>query len=94
MIVVCLIVFSVPVYYVANDRRLHRKYERALTQIKVGDTEESVISLMGQPDEKYACYPSTREFAKEYWYDTFLEPYIIYFDQNGRVSGKQTMVSP
>ena len=106
VIVVCLVVICIPSAYVGNQYRLKKKYERALSRIQIGDSEQSVVSLMGQPDERYWCTPlrtnhdspEQKQFhercVQEYWYVTFLEPYIVTFDKNNRVSGKQTMVSP
>jgi hypothetical protein len=106
LIAFVLCVIGAPVLYAANDYRLKKKYERALGQIQVGDSRQAVVSLLGEPDERYWCYPlpidhDTPEQKKfhercvdEYWYVTFLQPYIITFDQDGRVSGKGHMVSP
>jgi hypothetical protein len=106
LIAVVLLVIGVPVLYAANDYRLKKKYERALNQIQVGDSKQDIVALLGEPDGRYWCYPlptdhDTPERKKfheqcvdEYWYVTFLQPYIITFDKDGRVSGKGHMVSP
>jgi len=106
LIALALLVISAPVLYAANNYRLKKKYERALGQLRVGDCKQAVVSLLGEPDERYWCHPlptdhdtpERRKFhercADEYWYVTFLQPYIITFDKDGRVSGKGHMVSP
>jgi hypothetical protein len=105
-IVLVLIAVSSPVVYVANERRLKRKYENALARIEVGDSEQTVIALMGQPDERNWCYPlrtdhdsaEQKQFHQQcvltYRYVTFMEDYGVSLDNNNRVSGKFRMVSP
>jgi hypothetical protein len=105
-VVACLIVICIPVYYVGNDFRLKRKYERALSRIQVGDSEQSVVALMGQPDERNWCYPlptdhdsaEQKQFheqcVQQYSYAIFLQRYTVALDKNSRVSGKYMSVSP
>src|SRR5687768_9582690 len=57
VITLVLLLISSPVLYVANDYRLKRKFERGLNQIQIGDSRQSVVSLMGQPDARNWCYP-------------------------------------
>jgi hypothetical protein len=105
LITVVLFVFGSSVLYVANDYRLKGKYERGLNQIQVGDSRQSVVALMGEPNERYWCYPlptnhdtpERKRFhercVEEYWYVTFLKPYIVTFDKNDQVSGTNYMIS-
>jgi hypothetical protein len=103
---VIVILACLPFLYVANEYRLKRKYERALDRIQVGDTEQSVLSLMGQPDERNWCYPlptdhdssEQKQFhaqcVQTYTYVTFMENYGVSLDKDNRVSGKFHSVSP
>jgi hypothetical protein len=106
VITLVLLLLGSPVLYAANQYRLKRKYERGFSQIKIGDSRRTVISLMGQPDEMQWCYPLPtaddtperkrfhEECVDQYWYITFLKPYIVSFDKNNEVSSKGYMISP
>lgn len=106
LIAVGVIVICLPFAYVANEYRLKGKYERALDRIQVGDTEQSVLALMGQPDERNWCYPlptdhdstERKQFhaqcVQTYTYLTFLENYGVSLDKDNRVSAKFQSVSP
>ena len=101
-----VIVICAPFVYVANEYLLKGKYERALNRLKVGDTEESVVGLMGQPDERNWCYPLPTDHdtaedkrfhqrcVETYTYITLMENYGATFDKDGRISGKFHQVSP
>jgi hypothetical protein len=101
-----VIIICLPPLYVANEYRLKGKYERALNRIQVGDTEQSVVALMGQPDERNWCYPLPTDHdtaedkrfhqkcVQTYRYITFLENYGVTLDKDHRVSGKFHSVSP
>jgi len=58
VVAVVIILVSLPFVYVGNEYRLKAKYQRALNRLQVGDTEETVVKLMGQPDERNWCYPA------------------------------------
>ena len=78
---------SIPVVYAANDYRLKKKYEGALSKIQNGDSKQRVISLMGEPDDRRWCYPLPEandtperkrfheECVDQFWYGT---PSAIY----------------
>ena len=103
---VVVIALCSPIFYVANDRRLKRTYENALARIQVGDSEQTVIALMGQPDERSWCYPLPmpndspeqkrfhEQCVMQYTYVVFMEHYGVSLDKNNRVSGKWKSVSP
>ena len=106
VITLVLLVISSPVLYVANDYRLKSKYERGLNHIRIGDSRQTVASLMGEPDMRNWCYPlptdhdtSERKRFHErcvdtYEYVVFLKSYVITFDKDNRVSGKNYTISP
>jgi hypothetical protein len=106
VIVIVAIAVGSAVVYAANQRRLKRKYENALARIHVGDPEQTVVALMGQPDERNWCYPlptdhdSTEQkrfheqCVVQYTYVTLLENYGVSLDRNNRVSGTFHSVSP
>ena|SRR6266481_360426 len=106
LVAVIAVLVCLPFVYAANQYRLKAKYENALNQIQVGDSEQKVVSLMGQPDERNWCYPlptnhdsaEQKRFHEQcveiYLYGTFMETYGVAWDKNGRVSNKIHMVSP
>jgi hypothetical protein len=106
VLVFVLLLLVLPVLYVANQYRLKKKYDRALSQIQIGDSRQRVVSLMGEPDETRWCYPLPtsddtperqrfhQQCVDQYWYITFLKPYYISFDRNHQVSGKGYTISP
>src|SRR5690242_4797916 len=97
-ILVIVIALGLLIFYVANERRLKHKYEAALERLQIGDSEQTVVALMGQPDEHNWCYPlptdgdsaEQKRFHGEcvvnYTYVTFLENYFVSLDRNNRVS--------
>jgi hypothetical protein len=105
-IALCLLVIFIPVYYVANDYRLSNKYDTALKRIQVGDSEPTVVAVMGKPDAREWCYPlptdhdsiEQKQFhescVQQYCYYTFLQRYTVTLDKNNRVSGTNLAVSP
>ena len=106
LITLCVLVLCIPVLYAANDYRLKLKYESALARIQIGDSEPSVVVLMGEPDERTWCYPLRRDddsadrrqfhdqCEQQYSYGVFMRLYTVSFDKNNRVSGKYVSVSP
>jgi hypothetical protein len=106
LVAAVLIVICVPFVYVANEYRLKAKYERALDRLQIGDTEQSVVALMGQPDERNWCYPLPTDHdtaedkrfhqrcVETYMYVTLMENYGVALDKDGRVSRKFHQVSP
>ena len=86
--------------------RIGRSRERGYQNVKVGDSKEIVIQLMGQPDQVEPCVtvPSSQDTVadkeyqrncfEQYWYNSFLKPYAISFDQKGRAIAKGYAVSP
>ena len=104
--VAAVVIACLPLFHVANEYRLKRKYEVALTRLQVGDSEQKVVSLMGQPDERNWCYPlptdhdtvEQKKFHEQcvltYTYITFLENYGVSLDKDNRVSGTFHSFSP
>ena len=105
-VILCLVVLSIPAIYVGNDYRLRSKYDDALNRIQVGDSESTVVALMGEPDEREWCYPlrtdhdstEQRRFhdscVQQYCYYTFLKRYTVSLDKTNHVSFKNVAVSP
>ena len=95
-----------PSLRMAHEGRLKRRYEFALNRLQIGDPEETVIALMGQPHERNWCFPLPKENDSEkmkqfhercfiqYTYVTFMKHYSVSLDKNNRVSGKFQSVSP
>ena len=105
VVIISITVIS-PLLWMAHEGRLKRRYEFALDRIQVGDSEETVIELMGKPTWRDWCRPlPTDADSKEvkqfhdrcfitYTYSTFMEHYGVSFDKNNRVSGTFRSVSP
>jgi hypothetical protein len=88
-----------------SHRRMLKKYDSGFSQIKIGDSKDAVMSLMGEPSSIGRCEyaPFTDKGAEEqnrarcleqYSYGVLLKDYVIYFDGNGKVLGKNSAVSP
>ena len=83
-----------------------RTYEKGYAQIKTGDSEGSVVSIMGKPDQVDVCRTVSSSHddeedrsyqehcVKQYRYNTFLKPYVISFDSQNRVLVKGYQTSP
>jgi hypothetical protein len=79
---------------------------RAHTQIQVGDSKQTVIALMGQPDRIEKCNdgdtwgltPEQRRLKEQctdtFVYDTFLRRDDVVFDKNNVVMAKYVSMSP
>jgi hypothetical protein len=93
--------------FVCGKRASPQAQIRSCTRAaSVGDSEQTVVALMGEPDERDWCYPLPtngdsaeqkrfhEECVVEYTYVTFLENYGVSLDKNNRVSGKWKSVSP
>ena|SRR5437899_1672344 len=82
------------------------KYDRGYAQIKVGDSKDVVVNVMGKPDEIQRCMlvssandtPEDKKYREkcfeQYWYYSFLKSRVISFDKEGRVLVKGYQVSP
>lgn len=91
-----------------NAYMTRKKLDNAYARIKIGDSRESVVALMGKPDRIESCDVGSKpkrnenmeekryreQCVEEYWYDTFLHPYGIAFDKQNSVLAKGYQVSP
>jgi len=76
-----------------HDQRLRTNS----SQVNLGDANEVVRELMGDPSSQGPCgsmTPSpagcTDEYVYRYWYSIFQPEYeVIWFDQSGKVLGEQ-----
>lgn len=105
MLTVAVVVVTYFALTVVSHRRTATKYERGYPQINVGDSRDVVVSLMGQPSRttncEYAAFPDRKLEAdyrskckEQYRYEVLLKDYIISFDKEGKVIGKNSAVSP
>ena len=106
LLAIFLMVVGVPIFWAANQYRLKKRYNYGLSQIRMGDSKQKVIVLMGQPDATNNCailgspslnpdgQPRDGGCKEDYRYFTFLKPYIVTFDQKDRVIWKGYQVSP
>jgi len=80
-----------------HDQRLRTNS----SQVNLGDSDEVVRSLLGDPSSDGNCGALTpvpngcsHEFVYRYWYSIFQPKYeVIWFDQRGRVLGEQAVHS-
>lgn len=91
---------------VLNAYLKNRKYERAYNEIKIGDSEEAVVLTMGKPDRVDICRNVSspndsaedkkyqQQCAVQFWYESFLKPYLISFDKDKKVLAKGYQISP
>ncbi|MGC2109601.1 MAG: hypothetical protein WA655_08795 [Candidatus Korobacteraceae bacterium] len=71
-------------------------------QVNLGDPNEIVRELLGEPSSEGPCgsltpVPKgcTDEYVYKYWYTLFQPQYeVIWFDQSGKVLGEQHVQSP
>jgi hypothetical protein len=96
--VVVLILGGILSTIVTGSWFVRRKtFERNYSQIQIGDSEQKVIELYGQPVETSDCSeykrPSYLEVVqkycvKVYWYRSFLKQWVFFFDKDGKVIHK------
>jgi len=75
---------------------------RNSAQVTLGDPNEVVRELMGDPSSEGPCgsltpVPTgcTNEYVYRYWYSIFQPQYeVVWFDQSGKVLGEQHVQSP
>lgn len=74
-----------------------RAFATNYAEIAIGDSEERVVALYGRPDETSDCSeykrPSyldevQRNCVKVYWYRSFLQQWVFFFDRDDRVIHK------
>jgi hypothetical protein len=79
-----------------------KDFENDYSQIHIGDSEQKVVQLYGQPEETCDCSefkrPSSLEViqkycVKVYWYRSFLQQWIFFFDKDGKLIHKAYNVS-
>jgi len=75
---------------------------KKIFQVEVGDPNEAVRDLLGEPSSEDSCgrmtvAPSacTEEYVYKYYYSIFQPQYeVVWFDQRGKVLGEQHVQSP
>jgi len=92
---VCLLVLAVVAFSFSHHVRLMSTFDK----VKVGDKKETVVQILGQPDEVENCYDSpsvqepTNRCVETYWYKSFLERWGFTFNKDGKVIDKTHNVS-
>lgn len=106
LFIVAALILVVSAYLLAMQYLKGRRYENGQGQIKVGDSKESVVAKMGKPDRVDICRTVSsphdtaedkkyqEQCVEQYWYNSFLKPYVISFDKERRVLAKGYQVSP
>jgi len=81
-------------YYIRRN-----KFAESFAALKVGDTKETVLQLLGRPEKVVNCNDpsSNNEFDRKcvegYWYWSFMERWVVYLDKDGKVFDKVNNVS-
>ena len=74
-----------------------RVYESSYSKIHVGDSEQTVVRLYGEPSEITDCSDYKRpgyidevriNCTKVYWYRSFLKQWVFFLDKDGKVLHK------
>jgi hypothetical protein len=105
---VLAVVIAGAIYFVSmavSHHRMVERYDFGYSQIKIGDSKQSVTSLMGEPariepcgftpfNDKQAEEQFRAKCAEQYTYEVLLKQYVISFDTTGTVLGKNNAVSP
>jgi hypothetical protein len=92
---VCLLVIAVVAVSLFN----HFKLISTFAKVGVGDRKETVVQMLGQPDEVENCSGSdsnedvTKRCVETYWYMSFLERWGFSFNKDGKVIDKTHNVS-
>lgn len=72
-------------------------YESSYSKVQVGDSEQAVVRLYGEPSEITDCSDYKRPGVKDelrnnctkiYWYRSLVKQWIFFFDKDGKVLHK------
>ena len=99
---------AVVIYFLSaavSRRRMLKKYDSGYSQIRIGDSKQAVMSVMGEPSRIGRCEytPFNDKRAEEeyrarclekYTYEVLFKDYVISFDSDGKVLSKTSAVSP
>jgi hypothetical protein len=108
IIVILVLALATIMYLVFITRSRNQsieRYSRAYTEIKVGDSRDTVVAAMGKPSEitncPYTPFNDPKQEAEfrakcfqRYRYILLLREYTFSFDQNGAVIAKSSAISP
>jgi len=91
------VLIAVSHYNSYNAKR--EKIVSSFANVQTGDTKQTVVQRLGQPDEVENCYDSrsneepTNKCVETYWYMSFLERWGFSFNKDGKVIDKTHNVS-
>lgn len=106
LFIVAAVILVASVYLLLMQYLKGRRYENGYAKVRVGDSQDSVVAVMGKPDEVDICRTISspndtaedkkyqEQCVEQYWYNSFLKPYVISFDKERRVLAKGYQVSP
>ncbi len=97
-IVIALLVVGALVWAYHHDRKLREN----VFQVQIGDPNEVVRDLLGDPSSEGPCGSLTAmpkacsdEYVYRYWYSIFRHEYeVVWFDAGGKVIGETRVVAP
>lgn len=61
-----------------------RRLESAFAQVEIGNSKQQVVALLGEPGEIGVCN-NDMMCTDRYYYHSFMERWIVYFDKEGNV---------
>ena len=86
----CLIVIVLSAFtYSCHAKR--EKLKTGFDRVQIGDTKQTVVQVLGQPEEVENCYSDPRvvdpdkRCVETYWYKSFLERRGVSLNKDGRV---------
>jgi hypothetical protein len=96
-----LIAAIVGISYVWSSMPNVPGWKKGYSQIKVGDSKQKVVEILGKPTEIKDCYDTrhssspeiVERCAEEYWYIAFMQEWGYVFDKDGKVLTKWHSVS-
>ncbi len=97
-LVIALVLVVAAVWAYGHDQKL----DRNAALVNLGDPNETVRELMGEPSQEGDCgsvtlAPSscTTEYVYRYYYSIFRPKYeVVWFDHGGKVIGEQHVQRP
>lgn len=87
------LVIAVGAFAFSNEVR-RKTMSTAFAKVQIGDTKESVVQMLGQPEEVQNCYDSdlsddlSKRCVETYWYTSFLERWGFSFTKDGKLIDK------
>ena len=84
IIAAVLAILIVAIFSIGSCELRKWRLKSAVAQVEIGNSKQQLINLLGEPDEIAAC--RHEDICKdEYYYYSFMERWMIYFDKDDKV---------